>query len=449
MSTHDDIDERLRFLCIDVSSRKTLAAFLPDITRELPGIVTEFFAHIQKWPALAAMFGKPGMLEHAKSAQQAHWLTLFSGKFDAAYLESMKRIGSVHAGIGLEPRFYLGAYSVAGALLTNAVLQRYSRGWQTAARRQSTSNLLRAINAAIALDSGLVVESYIEHISTTEQSRRGGLAAEFQTKVGQLVTEIGQSSTAMEGTAQSMAVAADDTSSQAATVAAAAEQANASVQTVAASAEELTASIREISAQVTQSADITGRAVAEARRTNDIVHVLSEGAEKIGQIVGLIADIAGQTNLLALNATIEAARAGEAGRGFAIVASEVKSLAQQTARATEEIGGQIAQLQSATRDAVQAIRGITGTIEGASTIAATIAAAVEEQGAATAEIARNVQQIALSTQDVTITIARVSQAAQGSGVSVANVLGNAGDAAAQAQRLSSEVERFMLTLRAA
>jgi methyl-accepting chemotaxis protein len=221
------------------------------------------------------------------------------------------------------------------------------------------------------------------------------------------------------------------------------------VQTVAASAEELTSSIGEISRQVTQSSQITAKAVQEARRTDTIVRALSEGADKIGQVVDLITNIAGQTNLLALNATIEAARAGEAGRGFAVVASEVKSLAQQTARATEEIGAQIAQVQSATNDAVEAIKGITGTIEEVSGIAATIAAAVEEQGAATAEIARNVQQVSESTQEVTSNITGVSQAAQEASVAVSHVLGNANDVSNQASRLSVEVDSFVGLIRAA
>jgi methyl-accepting chemotaxis protein len=154
---------------------------------------------------------------------------------------------------------------------------------------------------------------------------------------------------------------------------------------------------------------MAGLAVKDAQRTNTIVSALSEGADKIGNVVGLITDIAGQTNLLALNATIEAARAGDAGKGFAVVASEVKSLASQTGRATEEIGAQIAQIQAATREAVAAIRGIATSIEEVSSIATSIASAVEEQGAATADIARTVHQTATAAQDVTVNIGGVGQ----------------------------------------
>jgi methyl-accepting chemotaxis protein len=221
------------------------------------------------------------------------------------------------------------------------------------------------------------------------------------------------------------------------------------VQTVAAAAEELTASIHEISRQVAQSAKITGKAVDDARRTDTIVRALADGAQKIGDVVQLITGIAAHTNLLALNATIEAARAGDAGKGFAVVASEVKSLAGQTAKATEEIGAQIRQIQDATGEAVQAINAIGTTIEEVNVIASNIAAAVEEQGAATAEIARNVQQTAASTQKVTVTIASVSQAANDTGAAAGQVLSAAGGLSQQASQLTNEVNDFVAGVRAA
>ena len=221
------------------------------------------------------------------------------------------------------------------------------------------------------------------------------------------------------------------------------------MQTAAAAAEQLTASIGEISRQVAHSSHIAGKAVAEARRTDTIVQALAEGAQKIGDVVQLITGIAAQTNLLALNATIEAARAGDAGKGFAVVASEVKNLASQTARATEEIDVQISHIQSATTEAVQAIRMISATIEDVSFISTTIASAVEQQGAATAEIARNVQQTAASTEHVTSNIASVSQAANDTGAAAGQVLGSASELSAQAKMLTESVVRFIGTVRAA
>jgi methyl-accepting chemotaxis protein len=280
-------------------------------------------------------------------------------------------------------------------------------------------------------------------------ARLDALVRAFEAKVGSLVGVMSSASTELEATARAMSEGAGTTDRQAGAVAGAAEEASAGVQTVAAAAEELTASIGEISRQVAQSAGITGQAVAEARRTDTVVRALAEGAQRIGQVVDLITNIAGQTNLLALNATIEAARAGDAGKGFAVVASEVKNLAQQTARATEEIGTQIGQIQSATREAVGAIEGITQTIGQVSAIATAIAAAVEEQGAATREIARNVGQTATSTQAVTVNIAGVSQAASGTGAAAEQVLGAAAALAEQAGHLSTEVDRFVSGVRAA
>ena len=276
-----------------------------------------------------------------------------------------------------------------------------------------------------------------------------GLVATFEMKAGRLAGSVSEASTDMEKTAQSMACTADQTNSQASAVAAAAEEASARVQTVASAAEQLAASINEINMQMAKSSKITGKAVVETRRSDTIVRELSDGAQKIGKVVELITSIASQTNLLALNATIEAARAGEAGKGFAVVASEVKSLAGQTAGATEQIAAQILQIQSATRDAVEAISGIGVTIEELSGIAGSIAAAVEQQGAATAEIARNVSQTADATRQVTTNIAGVSAAAGNSGATAGRMLEAAGRLSTQATELFNEVGIFVAGVRAA
>ena len=263
--------------------------------------------------------------------------------------------------------------------------------------------------------------------------------------VGSLTSASGQ----MEATARSMSVTAASTDEQASAVAQAADASRHGVQTVAAAAEELSASIGEINRQVVQAARVSGNAVADARRTDSVVRALADGARKISDVVGLINSIASQTNLLALNATIEAARAGEAGRGFAVVASEVKSLAQQTAHATEEIKAQIGEVQAATNDAVGSISSIVTVIEEVGAIAAAIAAAVEEQGAATAEIARNVQETAASMEAVNTNISGVSRAANDTGVAASDVLSAAGHLSMQAGQLSDEVTRFVGGVRAA
>lgn len=322
-----------------------------------------------------------------------------------------------------------------------------------AGRRDEVGLLARALdvfkrNAQEA--RRLAAEQESDRVAKQQRAvRLDALVQAFETNVSQLVGMLSSASTELEATAQAMSSTATQTNGQAAAVAAAAEEASAGVQTVASAAEQLTASISEISRQVLQSSRITERAVADARRTDTVVRALSDGAQKIGDVVGLITSIAGQTNLLALNATIEAARAGDAGRGFAVVASEVKNLAQQTAKATDEIGTQIGQIQTATGEAVEAIRAITGVIEEVSTIATAIASAVEQQGAATAEIARNVQQTAVSAHEVTSNIAGVSQAANDTGAAAAQVLSAAEGLSRQAATLTDEVNEFAAGIRAA
>jgi methyl-accepting chemotaxis protein len=286
----------------------------------------------------------------------------------------------------------------------------------------------------------------------SEQEKREALislADRFDASVGQLVGLMASGSGALETTAKSMSSTAEGTNRRAAVVGSAANEASQRVQTVAAAAEELSSSITEISRQVAQSAEVTGRAVDSARRTDTIVRALSDGAQQIEHVAELISSIAAQTNLLALNATIEAARAGEAGRGFAVVASEVKSLASQTAEATREIGDKIAQIQGATKEAVDAIGGITATIEEVSRIATSIGAAIEEQGAATAEIARSVSQTAEATKEVTTNIGGVSTAANETGNAAGMVLTAASNLSKQAEQLSGEVGTFLAGVRAA
>ncbi len=275
------------------------------------------------------------------------------------------------------------------------------------------------------------------------------MADDFQASVGGVVQAVSSASTQLQSSAQTMSTISEETSTQATTVAAASEEASSNVQTVASAAEELTSSIGEISRQVAQSTEIADSAVTAAERADEMVQGLAMSAQKIGEVVALITDIADQTNLLALNATIEAARAGEAGKGFAVVASEVKNLANQTAKATDEISGQIGGIQTSTDDSVKAIQGITKTIGEISEISTTIATAVEQQGAATSEIARNVEQAAAGTGEVSSNIAGVTKAASESGESANEVLSAANDLSQQSEMLKSEVDKFMAQVRAA
>ncbi|MBP2495879.1 methyl-accepting chemotaxis protein [Methylobacterium sp. PvP062] len=285
--------------------------------------------------------------------------------------------------------------------------------------------------------------------ATRKRTEMAWLAERFQGSIGGLVEHLAGAAAGLERAAATMAGNAEHAGTQSQSVTRAAETTAHNVEAVAAATEELAATASEIGVQVTQTSTAAESAVEATRRTRASVQALARSADGIGQVVSLISTIAGQTNLLALNATIEAARAGEAGRGFAVVATEVKDLATQTAKATEEIAGQIAAMRTATHDAVAAIEEIGGTIEQVHGIALGVAAAVEEQQLATQEIARSVSEAASGTRAVTDTMALVLGAARETGVSAAEVLDAAADIARRSNGLGGEVAGFVAQVRAA
>lgn len=281
------------------------------------------------------------------------------------------------------------------------------------------------------------------------QSRIDEMIRDFDARISDTLSEVSGAAGEMQETANAMSSIAESTSHRATAVAAATEEASSNVATVAAASEELTSSIEEIARQVTQSSEVASQAATFAGETESQMKLLSTAVEKIGDVVSLINDIAGQTNLLALNATIEAARAGEAGKGFAVVASEVKALATQTAKATEEISLQIAEVQSATGTSVNSIGQIAQVISQVNEIATVISAAVQEQSAATQEIARNIEQAARGTTEVSENVGGVNTAANETGEAAHQVLNASGRLAEQAGDLSQNITTFLADIRAA
>jgi methyl-accepting chemotaxis protein len=275
------------------------------------------------------------------------------------------------------------------------------------------------------------------------------MADDLEQNVKGVVDSVSAAANEMGSTAQTMSAASEQTTNRAGAVASASEEATTNAETVAAASEELSQSIQEIGRQVSEASGVAEKATKQAEQTNVTVQELAQGAEKIGEVVSLINDIADQTNLLALNATIEASRAGEAGKGFAVVAAEVKSLAAQTANATEEIGQQINTMQATTSETVSAIEAVVGAMGEINGVTANIASSVEQQNSATQEIARSIQETASGTRDVTSNIGEVSTAAQQSSEAASTVVTVVDDLTQQSQTLNSELDSFLSKIRAA
>jgi methyl-accepting chemotaxis protein len=280
-------------------------------------------------------------------------------------------------------------------------------------------------------------------VRSEQQSKAGRLVVAFRDSIGSVLAALNASMGKLDSTAKSLSGVAEQAATQASAAGAASGQASDNVQTVASAAEELGSSVIEINRQVAQANTVVAQATTMATKTNAQIGGLAESADKIGEVVGIIRAIAEQTNLLALNATIEAARAGEAGRGFAVVASEVKALASQTAKATEEIGTQVSGIQSATHDAVEAIRAISTTMEEISQFTSAIAATIEQQSAATQDISRNVALASQGTHTAAGNVASVSRAIDEAKTSSHQVLDATGELAGVARQLQASVDQFL------
>lgn len=438
------LTERLKFMGIDGQVRQDLPSIWKEISPALPTTLERFYAHMHRQPHLSKLIGT--QQSRLVSAQMQHWGRLFSGRFDEAYVEGIHRIGLIHNKIGLEPRWYIGGYAFIMNELVGVLSKRHRFSGTALARK------VAVVNRAVMLDMDLAISVYQDAFVQDRQKKGEVLSravASFAEAVQESLEISGQASGALSQSATVLDEATESASSLAAQVTTAAEQTALIMQSGAAATEQLASSVREIGHQASRSADVARHALENSQRTKETVNGLAEQAREIGDVVDLIERIAAQTNLLALNATIEAARAGEMGKGFAVVAQEVKTLANQTAKATTEIGTRIGAIQEATQRSVSDIDNIGRIMEELSGIATAIAAAVEEQAAVTSEIAVNVNQTTDHTRAVVRSIEALTGSAASAATAAQHVSGAKQTLDRQLQRLKQDIDQFLATARAA
>ncbi|MFC7704739.1 protoglobin domain-containing protein [Plastorhodobacter daqingensis] len=404
----NEMAERLDWFGLD---RQDMRCALTEAARlvgpELDGVLGRFYAAVAANPVWAAHFHTPGMMEHARNEQHAHWRRLLSGRFDEDYVRSAERIGKVHFRIGLPLKQYLAGYAAVTADVQRLILQgctrRFGRGDLTRAQRLS-----EVVSRCFVLDMEIAVTAFHQAQKDQFLSR---IAELFDNQVAGIVESLAGSAGDLAGAARGMLAQADASARLAQGAASAAEESAANVQSVSNGTGQISEAVQTVAQQIARATEISATAFEQTRATDEIVQSLRASRERIGSVVELIADIASQTNLLALNASVEAARAGDAGKGFAVVAYEVKQLSIRTADATEEIRRQIGAMQAETAAAAETLRRIAETISEQDHVASALSHSIDVQRGAVVDISNNAVATARGTETMARMIEKMSYSA--------------------------------------
>ncbi len=447
MSHAQILSDRIAFSGIDQATAEALKDYMEPLKQALPGILEEFYAHIKKWPDLARMFKDQSRMDYAKNAQREHWIKLFSARFDEEYAQSVRKIGLIHSRIGLEPTWYIGAYSFTLSRLYIHAANYYKSRLSPAAARKKTGALLRALNQCVMIDMDMAISIYLEENKKSYEEKLDRMVVSFEEKIGTIVEGVSAAAVELEASARSMSDMANDTAKTSNEVSDAATEASNNVTTISSAMEEMSASISHVTQMATRSSQSSELALSDADSSVMLMQQLKESIDKVRAVTDLITGISEQTNLLALNATIEAARAGDAGKGFAVVAAEVKSLANETAQATEEIRSQVNEILGRSDSAVQSIGKVKQAIVDVTELSKNTAESVDQQQEAVSEIARNVEKASTGTQHITSSIGQISQTARETDNSASQVLGAVQELAKQGSQLKTAVNDFIEGIR--